>query len=86
MPKGNNTRKKEPVYIGEHLEMHPGIHQGALIFRGTRVRVKVVFAYLAKGYSVEWATEAWPDVPREAILEAIELAGNALEEQLKEAA
>lgn len=78
MPKESNHRKKEPVYIGKHLEMHPSVCRGELIFRNTRVPVRIVLAHIAQGMSVDEATQDWPGVSREAILEALSFAREAL--------
>lgn len=77
---------KQPVEVGEYLIRHPKFYHGELTFRGTRIPVRTVLRYLAKGYSVDWAMEAWPGLSREAILEAIAIAVEALEEKFQEAA
>jgi uncharacterized protein (DUF433 family) len=69
--KGSNKRKREPILIGEHLEINPRVCGGKLIFRGTRVPVQVVFAYLAEGMTIDEAMKGWPTVSREALLEAL---------------
>jgi len=78
MPKGSTKQKREPICIGKHLEINPRVCGGKLIFRGTRVPVQVVFAYLAEGMTVDEAMKGWPTVSREAILEALSLAKDAL--------
>ena len=69
--------------IGEHLVADSEICFGKLTFKNTRVPVSTVFAYLAKGCSVDEIAQHWPQVPREAVLEAIRLAGEALHDQHK---
>jgi uncharacterized protein (DUF433 family) len=77
MSKGNTKRKREPVYVGKYLEINPRVCGGKLIFRGTRVPVQVVLAYMAEGLTVDEAMKGWPTVSREAILEALSLAKDA---------
>lgn len=78
MSKGNTKRKREPVYVGKYLEINPRVCGGKLIFRGTRVPVRIVFAYLAEGLTVDEARKGWLTVSCEAILEALSLAKDAL--------
>ena len=69
------------VEIGEHLVIDPEICHGQMTFRGTRVPVDTVFAYLAFGYSIDMLRLSWPELTRPAIEEAITLAGQALLER-----
>ena len=54
---------------------------GRLTFKNTRVPVDTVFACLEQGCSVDEALRHWPQIPREAMLEALRLAGEALHEK-----
>ena len=67
--------------IGQHLEIDPRVCFGKMIFKGTRVPVSTVLAYLAKGETFERILAGWPELTREAIAEAVELAGVALLEK-----
>jgi uncharacterized protein (DUF433 family) len=69
------------VEIGEYLVVDPRICHGQLTFKGTRVPVSTVLAYLAKGWTLEQVVASWPDVRREAVTEAIRLAAAALVEK-----
>jgi uncharacterized protein (DUF433 family) len=66
------------VDIGEHMVIDPEIMHGQMTFKGTRVPVSTVMVYLAKGRSVDDIVRDWPQIPREAVQEAIRLASEAL--------
>jgi uncharacterized protein (DUF433 family) len=71
----------EPVEVGKHLIIHPGVCHGEMTFKGTRIPVETVLVYLAKGWSFKKIRESWPEVKREAIVEAIQLATRVLLER-----
>jgi uncharacterized protein (DUF433 family) len=71
----------ERVEVGQYLVVDPEICHGQLTFKGTRVPVDTIFAYLEKGYSFEKLQASWPEVEREAIIEALQLASRALQER-----
>jgi len=72
-----NGRLKKRLEIGEYLVRDPEIYHGELTFKGTRVPVRVVLAYVATGMSVTNLRRNWPEVSKEAILEALGLAKDA---------
>jgi len=76
-----NGRLKKRLEIGEYLVRDPEIYHGELTFRGTRVPVNVVLAYIAKGISVDEVPRHWPDVSPDAAREAILLAKQAIVEK-----
>ncbi len=76
-----NGRLKKRIEIGQHLVRDPEIYHGELTFRGTRVPVRVVLAYVAKGMSLTRVRRNWPDVSIEAVMEALVLAREALVEK-----
>ena len=68
-----------PIFdVGHHMTIDPEIMHGRLTFKGTRIPVAVVLAYLAKGRSIEELVQGWPQLSREAIAEAIRMATEAL--------
>ena len=79
-------RKSKYMEVGKYLVADPEVYHGELTFKGTRVPVKTVLTYIAKGMNVDEAAKEWPDVSREAILEALALAVKALTKQHGEAA
>lgn len=64
--------------VGQHMTIDPEIAHGQLTFKGTRVPVNTVMVYLAKGQSVDEIVTNWPQIPREAVQEAIRMASEAL--------
>jgi uncharacterized protein (DUF433 family) len=40
--------------------------------------VRTVLAYIASGKSIEWILTEWPQLPREAVEEALQLAAKTL--------
>jgi uncharacterized protein (DUF433 family) len=72
-------RKKK---LGRHIVADPEICHGQPTFLGTRVRVAQVLEQVAEG--MDWDTIVWQwrnTVSREAIAEAVQLAGEAFQEQ-----
>ena len=69
-------RRKE---FGDYIVSDPEICGGDLTFKGTRVLVKDVLYYAAKGEDWDWIVSAYRNsISREAIGEAINLASEAL--------
>ncbi len=64
--------------LGRFIVADPEVCHGKLTFDGTRILMRTVLAYLASGKSMEWILDEWPQLPREAIEEAMRLATNAL--------
>lgn len=69
----------ERIDIGKYIVKNPEICHGQVTFRGTRVPVDTVLAYLAKGYSVDVLLHSWLQVSRPAIEEAVSLASQSLQ-------
>lgn len=57
---------------GEMVERREGLVSGALVFRGTRVPVSVLFEYLEGGYSLEDFLREFPGVRREQAVAVLE--------------
>ncbi len=64
--------------VGEHIVIDPEIMHGRLTFKGTRVPVSMVLAYIAKGESIDDVLKGWPQLSREAVQEAVRLACDSL--------
>jgi uncharacterized protein (DUF433 family) len=72
------TKKRE---IGQYLVSDPEVCHGQLTFKGTRILVRSVLAYIASGKSIDWALSEWPRLEREAVEQALRLAAESLVEQ-----
>jgi len=73
---GKSRAKRQK--LGQFIVSDPEICHGKLTFVGTRIMVRTVLAYLASGKSVEWVVSEWPQLPREAVEEAMRLAVKTL--------
>src|SRR5215212_4013370 len=68
-----------PIFdVGQYMTIDPEIMHGRLTFKGTRIPVNMVLAYLAKGESIDSLVRNWPQLSREAIAEAVRMASEAL--------
>ena len=68
--------------FGQYIVSDPDICHGQLTFKGARIMVKSVLFYLSQGKSWNWISDAYfGKVSREAIAEAVKLAGEALIEK-----
>jgi uncharacterized protein (DUF433 family) len=67
------------IYRGKYVVANPEICHGQLTIKGTRILVKDVLYYVADGKDWDWICSAFErKVTREAISEAVRLAGDAL--------
>jgi uncharacterized protein (DUF433 family) len=69
------------VKVGKFLVVDPKVCHGKLTFRGTRVPVATVLHFLASGKTMADILGDWPELKREAVEEAVELAAAALVER-----
>ena len=60
------------------IKVDPEIQGGTPCFSGTRVPVKSLFDYLARGRTLEYFLEQFPSVKREQATEVIEKAGQIM--------
>ena len=67
--------------VGKYLIVDPDICHGQLTFVGTRIPVQSVLTFLKTGYSMDQLLAEWPELRREAVEEAMELAAEALLER-----
>ena len=61
-----------------HIEINPKILCGEPVIKGTRIPVYLILELLAAGYDFERIMEAYPDLKREDIEEAIEYASGVV--------
>mgnify|MGYP001350330427 CR=1 FL=1 len=60
------------------IKIDPEIQGGTPCFAGTRVPVKSLFDYLARGRSIDYFLEQFPSVKREQAAQVLEQAGNLI--------
>jgi uncharacterized protein (DUF433 family) len=75
-----NLQRKTPISGDSLFTSDPEIMGGRLVFRGTRIPADVLFDNLADGMSLDEILDAYPGLPREQAIAAIEMAGTAIEE------
>lgn len=74
------TRKRKE--LGEYIVSDPEICGGQLTFKGTRLLVKDVLYYVAKGHAWDYISYEYDGrLSHEAIAEAVRLANEALTEK-----
>ena len=59
------------------IKIDPDIQGGVPCFAGTRVPVKSLFDYLARGRSLEYFLTQFPSVTREQAVQVLEQAGKS---------
>jgi uncharacterized protein (DUF433 family) len=64
--------------FGRYLVMDPRIRHGKLTFKGTRVPVETILNRVAKGRTLDEILVDWPELSRDGVAEAIQLAVEAL--------
>lgn len=60
------------------ITIDPDIQGGAPCFTGTRVPVRSLFDYVARGRSLDYFLEQFPTVSRQAALDVLKKAGESL--------
>jgi uncharacterized protein (DUF433 family) len=58
------------------VTIDPEIQGGTPCFSGTRVPVKSMFDYLARGRTLDYFLQQFPSVPRETAVEVLRAAGH----------
>ena len=66
------------IEIGKHLVIDPEVCHGKMTFKGTRVWVEAVLERIGGGDSIDDVLRSWPELTREAVEEALHLAGELL--------
>jgi uncharacterized protein (DUF433 family) len=60
------------------IQRDPEILDGTVVFRGTRVPVRILFEFLTAGDSLDKFLDAYPSVSREQATAVVEAAGDLL--------
>ncbi len=71
--------------IGKYLVVDPEVCHGKMTFQGTRIPVSTVLTFLSMGDSMDDILEGWPELKREAVLEALRYAADIIRDQYPEA-
>jgi len=71
------------IEVGNYLVINAEVYHGELIFKGTRIPVKTVMTFLRLGDSIDDILAGYPNLTREAVEEAIQMATEALIKQFQ---
>ena len=63
------------------IEVNPAICSGKPVIRGTRIMVRNVLGMIAGGYTVDRVLEAYADLSRADVIEALEYAAWVVDEE-----
>jgi uncharacterized protein (DUF433 family) len=60
--------------IENHIICDTEIRGGALVFKGTRIPLKILFDYLAEGSTIDEFIENYPSISKEKVIDVLDLA------------
>jgi uncharacterized protein (DUF433 family) len=63
------------------ISVDPQICSGKPCIRGTRIMVKNILGMIAGGYTVEKVLEAYPELTRDDVTEALDYASRVIDEE-----
>ena len=67
--------------MGDRIKVDPSISGGKPCIRGTRIMVKNILGMLAGGYTIDRIVQAYPELTREDVVDAIEYASQVIDEE-----
>lgn len=65
----------------DRINVDPRVCSGKPCIRGTRIMVKNILGMIAGGYTIEKVLEAYPELSREDVVEALEYASQVIDEE-----
>lgn len=65
----------------DRISVDPKICSGKPCIRGTRIMVKNILGLIAGGYTIEKVLEAYPELIREDVAEALNYASQVIDEE-----
>lgn len=65
----------------DRISVDPKVCSGKPCIRGTRIMVKNVLGMIAGGYTIEKVLEAYPELTREDVAEALSYASQVIDEE-----
>ena len=63
------------------ISVDPKICSGKPCIRGTRIMVKNILGMIAGGYTIERILEAYPELTREDVIEALDYVSQVIDEE-----
>ncbi len=67
--------------MGDRISVDPQVCSGKPCIRGTRIMVKNILGMVAGGYTIEKILDAYPELTREDVAEALEYASEVIDEE-----
>jgi len=67
--------------MSERIIVDPEICSGKPIIKGTRIMVKNILGMIAGGYTIDRILEAYPELKKEDIVEALDYATRVIDEE-----
>jgi uncharacterized protein (DUF433 family) len=65
----------------DRITVHPDICSGKPCVKGTRIMVKNLLGMVAGGYTIDKILEAYPELVREDIVDALDYASHVIDEE-----
>lgn len=65
----------------DRISVDPSVCSGKPCIRGTRIMVKNILGMIAGGYTIEKVLEAYPELTREDVAEALSYASQVIDEE-----
>ena len=65
----------------DRISVDPKVCSGKPCIRGTRIMVKNILGMIAGGYTIEKVLEAYPELTREDVTEALNYASQVIDEE-----
>ncbi|MDE2181009.1 MAG: DUF433 domain-containing protein [candidate division NC10 bacterium] len=65
----------------DRISVDPTVCSGKSCIRGTRIMVKNILGLIAGGYTIEKVLEAYPELIREDVAEALNYASQVIDEE-----
>ena len=65
----------------DRISVDPKVCSGKPCIRGTRIMVKNILGMIAGGYTIERVLEAYPELSREDVMEALDYASQVIDEE-----
>lgn len=65
----------------DRISVDPRVCSGKPCIRGTRIMVKNILGMIAGGYTIERVLEAYPELTREDVTEALNYASQVIDEE-----
>jgi uncharacterized protein (DUF433 family) len=80
-PDGRGEASRGGETMEDRISVDPRVCSGKPCIRGTRIMVKNILGMIAGGYTIENVLEAYPELAREDVVEALTYASQVIDEE-----